>query len=104
MNFILRTLIPFENNIKWSQSNRILGSDYSLILREEHYESFSEMYQKTFDSIHVADIDTESNNLSKNTYGFVVYKDGSNVLPLYKKQQNYIMTENGNTFSNISYK
>jgi len=104
MNFILRTMIPFENKVKWSQHNRILGSDYSLIFREEDYESFSEMYQKTFDSMHVADMDTESNDLSKNTYGFLIYKDGNNTMPLYKNQQNYIMTENGNTFSNISYK
>ena len=104
MNFILRTIIANSETLKSSQHNLAIGSYYSLIFREEDYESFSEMYREEFKKSHVADMDESSDNLSKNTYGFLIYKDGSTTIPLYKNQQNYIMTENGNTFSNISYK
>ena len=35
-------------------------------------------------------------------YAFIYWKDG--VLPLYRGQQNYIVSENGATYSNLTYK
>lgn len=35
-------------------------------------------------------------------YAFICWKDG--VLPLYKEQQNYIVSGNGTTYSNLTYK
>lgn len=104
MNFILRTVITNNDTKKSSQHNRVIGSDYSLIFREEDYDSFCEMYRKEFEKPHVADMDETSDSLSQNTYGFIIIDNGSIALPLYKNQYNYIMTESGNTFSNISYK
>lgn len=37
-------------------------------------------------------------------YGFVTGEGGRGIHPLYNTQQNYIMTENGETFSNITPK
>lgn len=33
---------------------------------------------------------------------FIIYKD--EILPLYKTQKNYIVSENGTTYSNLTYK
>jgi hypothetical protein len=35
-------------------------------------------------------------------YAFIYWKD--EILPLYKTQYNYIVSENGTTYSNLTYK
>lgn len=65
-----------------------LGSVYSLVLKERAPEEF--------------DKEMRSNPLYDKIYGFITYHDGE-VLPLYITQKNYIISENGVTYSNLTY-
>jgi hypothetical protein len=38
------------------------------------------------------------------TYAFVANEDGSEIYPLFRNQRNYIVGENGKTFSNLTLK
>jgi hypothetical protein len=86
------------------QSNQALGNEYHFIDRESNYDEFSRTYLIHYDKGHVADLDKTADNFSTNCYAFIVNNGFSNIIPLYKEQQNYIMTENGKTFSNLTYK
>ena len=95
--FALRKII--ENN----QTNYALGIQYSIIHRFEEPELFQETFLKVFGYNHVADLDPTSDNYTKNCYAFIMTNDFEPI-PLYFNQKNYIMTENGKTFSNLTYK
>lgn len=87
--FILRKLVPrLGTKNDYSQSNTIIGESYQLASPNEIEEIIqSDDYYKS-----VAD----------KIYGFVTYENGSKILPLYRKQKNYMMTDTGNTFANLS--
>jgi hypothetical protein len=84
------------------QMNRIIGDSYTYIDREINPEEFNESFKNYFERNHVADLDETSDNDTKRVYAFVC--NSSYVQPLYKNQTNYIMTENGKTFANVSYR
>jgi len=95
--FALRTIIEKR------QYNKALGHEYQIIERDVEYEDFCDFFKETFGYNHVADLDGNSDNYTKNCYAFVITQDFKPV-PLYKLQKNYIMTESGKTFSNLTYK
>jgi hypothetical protein len=74
------------------QMNFSLGESYTLILKENNPEDFKRASLAVW---------TEEN--PENTYGFVSKPDGQ-FIALFKKQFNYIMTSDGNTFANVSLK
>ncbi|HAY3545127.1 TPA: hypothetical protein JRX92_003528 [Elizabethkingia anophelis] len=84
------------------EMNKVLGEGYNYVCRERNYDEFCKMFEKYFEKNHVADLDTESDNDTKNCYAFIT-SDG-HLQPLYKTQHNYIMTERGKTFDNVSYR
>ena len=84
--------------------NVILGNQYSFIHRNYNYKSFCESYKFVFGREHVADTDSEADKFSKTCYGFIVDDRGCIKHPLYKDQEYYIMTGNGKTFDNVSYR
>lgn len=96
--YTLRTIL---DNI---QTNNCLGKNYQVIERYTNYEEFQKTYLQFHKKTHVADMDSESNNYSKQTYAFVISNNGSEIHPLYIGNKNYIMTENGKTFSNLTFK
>jgi hypothetical protein len=95
--FILRTIYPDSTS-----ANTVIGEHYHYVGREENYEEFKETFKRTFLTDHVADCDPKSDNYSKNCYAFVITPNS--VLPLYKKQHNYMMTSDGKTFANLTDK
>lgn len=95
--FTLRTITP-----DGLQSNQFLGKRYIYVDRDIQYEEFCRNYKVVFGIKHVADLDKTSDNFSKNCYGIVVTNDGSELTPLYKGNQNYIMSPNGQTFANLT--
>lgn len=99
MNFILRKVL--NDN---TYTNSVLGNQYQVIERETNYDEFSKAFKNNFDKFHVADLDPTSDNFTQNCYAFLVIEGGSKLIPLYKKQWNYIMTESGKTFENLTYK
>jgi len=95
--FALRKII--EN----TQANYALGIEYTIVERFVEYEKFQEVFEKSFGYKHVADLDDSSDNYTKNCYAFVLTQEFEPI-PLYMKQKNYVMTESGKTFSNLTYK
>lgn len=85
-------------------SNKSLGESYNYICRETNYKEFSDTYKILFGESHVADLDENSDSFSVKCYAFIIYNDGKDIDPLYKGQWNYIMTDTGKTFDNVSYK
>lgn len=87
--FILRTITGDGHEL-----NRVLGDSYNIDYKEKHPESFKgDTPFAEWDKLHPDEL-----------YGCITYNRGSEIIPLWKKQQNYIMTETGKTFANISYK
>lgn len=87
--FILRKLVPrhgIEN--AYSETNTIIGESYQVAspLEIEELIQSDDYYKSVQESI----------------YGFITYENGSKTLPLYRKQKNYMMTDTGNTFANLS--
>lgn len=99
MNFILRKVLNDSTT-----TNIILGEQYQVIDREKNYEEFQKVFEKNFNQFHVSDLDSTSDSFSKNCYSILIVNEGSKLIPLYKKQWNYIMTETGKTFENLTYK
>lgn len=71
--------------------NQTIGEFYFYISKEKSPESF-EHHRKhnNFDK-------------SENLYGFIILELGK-ALPLFSVTENYIMTESGKTFANISFR
>lgn len=88
-----------ENN---TQINLSIGDSYCYVDREHNYEDFQKDFNNYFQKNHVADLDDTADRDTQLVYGFISYQ--GNIIPLYKNQMNYIMTESGKTFSNLSYK
>lgn len=86
------------------ETNTYLGAIFQVIRREENYEEFARTYESIFEKRHVADLDNSADNYSKDTYAFIITEFGKDVHPLYKKQFNYIVSESGKTFNNLTYK
>jgi len=86
-----------------SQTNYALGIQYSVTNRFEEQEDFETIFKKVFGYDHVSDLDSKADNYTKNCYAFVITNDFEPI-PLYFNQKNYIMTETGKTFSNITHK
>jgi hypothetical protein len=45
----------------------------------------------------------ELKDINKDIYCLVVTEGGRKIIPLYKKQYYYVVTENGKTFKNLSF-
>ncbi len=84
------------------EMNRAVGDEYTLLDRERNYNEFADFFKHHFKKEHVADMDDKADCDTKECYAFVI--NGSFVQPLYKVQKAYIMTSDGKTFSNLSFK
>lgn len=82
------------------EMNFALGKTYTVVHRYLAYEAFAADFEKFYGKPHVADIDPTADEDTKRVYAFIGSDGGENVYPLFEKQQAYIMTESGATFSN----
>lgn len=70
------------------EMNFNLGDSYTLVTKDRSQKEFEDkMKDRPF---------------YDKTYAFIYWKD--DILPLYKNQYNYIVSENGTTYSNLTYK
>lgn len=84
--FILRRI-----NTEGLECNMCLGEDYIVTRKaenKERFESLAKAWSCGTDEI----------------YAFITSDNATKMQPLYKKSRYYIMTENGKTFSNISFR
>lgn len=70
------------------EMNFDLGNAYTLVVKERSPKDF--------------DKEMKDHPFYNEIYAFIIYKD--EILPLYKNQKNYIVSENGTTYSNLTYK
>ena len=94
--FILRTIQASGVAI-----NTELGEQYLVIQRFVHPELFRTQFEEYYGKNHVADLDEKSDDTTKGCVGFI-HNSESEVLPLLKHDQYYIMTESGKTFEKIN--
>jgi hypothetical protein len=76
-------------------SNSILGKNYSRVTRWNDREQFNTCCEKHYG-------EKSDSECVYNVYGFII-DDTANTIALIKKEKNYIMISNGETFENISY-
>jgi hypothetical protein len=95
--FVLRKIIGN------TQTNYVLGIQYQVVERFADPEEFCKIFKSEFGYNHVADLDENADNYTKNCYAFIVLQDFASI-PLYMNQKNYVMTETGKTFSNLTFK
>lgn len=94
--FILRTIQDSGVAI-----NTELGDEYLVIQRFVHPELFKAQFEEYYGKNHVADLDESSDETTKRCAGFI-HNSKSEVLPLLKQYQYFIMTESGKTFEKIN--
>lgn len=104
MSFILRTVFKNGDPKNHSEINKYIGDNYQFIHREFNPADFARAFQTCFEKPHLSDDDPKADNFTTETYAFLHYNSGADIIPLYKNQYNYIMTESGKTFANITYK
>lgn len=80
-----------------SESNQILGDSYHFISRENHLEEFERAKNHHYKDCPDPDCDGQ-------LYAFLIYNEGAVIYPLYKGSENYIMTSDGKTFKNITFR
>lgn len=86
--FILRVY-----NSKGLESNTVIGDSYNVIRKEDHPEEF-EKFCKAVPAV------VES-GLADSAFAVITYNSGASYRLLYKKQENYVMTESGSTFCRL---
>jgi hypothetical protein len=96
--FILR-FIP-EN---YPAENTILGNNYTITPYMNHQESFMKVYKSYYENLPQAKEESEDSRSFGQVYAFIVSE--KTIIPLFiGKGHNYIMTDSGRTFENISFK
>lgn len=88
-----------ENSLEF---NKCLGKEYSLILFEKSPDQFWTTYDHLFIKSEMDQRPLLKEGQTPECYGFIISEHGQEILPLFKSEKNYIVTNNGCTFSNIS--
>lgn len=83
--FVLRRIL--KKNCM--ESNTSIGSEYSAVLKHRNPDEFAEI-------IEAYQLEVFEDKM----YGVILYGD-SNIYPLYKNSDHYIMSSNGTTFEKI---
>ena len=73
------------------ESNQIIGDSYNLINQERNQKQYQETLEMHFQIKEDKDI-----------YGFIVCKNGTKIMPLYRKNTYFVMISNGETFANVT--
>lgn len=97
MSFTLRTFTEV------SEVNNYLGNQYEVVKRDENYNRFSELFKENFGKSHLSDDDPKSDEETKRCYAMVV-NEKQEPIGIFKGHTNYIVTDGGKTFANLTYK
>lgn len=81
------------------QMNQEIGKGYTLIHKERNVKEFARTFVEVFDKEWGEDLDSTTDY---DCYAFVCECDL--IQPLYKNQLNFIMTDSGQTFDNLTFK
>lgn len=81
------------------ESNIALGNNYTFIPRKYAEEAFKRVYQNAYESTGKSFQEIPN----KECYG-MIQSENVNFIFLWESEKNFIMTENGKTFSNLTHK
>lgn len=84
--------------------NICLNKSYNLVDEEGSPEEFKRALDHWFLYPGSEKILNQAHEVNEEIYAFLLYNSGSDMMPLYKKQKNYIMTSDGKTFDNLTFK
>jgi hypothetical protein len=84
------------------EMNFNLGNQYTLFTKEKSLESFNKCVGEIFTESAHQDSLKQAEDLE--IYAFIAAENGAENYPLYANQRSYIMTAQGQTFDNISFK
>lgn len=99
--FILRVIIktksgtvgnPDSGKTDYLETNQVLGDSYNLIHKDHTPEEFERVLSLP---------EYKDSGLEEHAYAFLTYNNGRDIRPIYRNQDNYIMTGEGKTFSHI---
>lgn len=76
------------------EANIALGNSYNFVTKERSEEEFTKIAKITFDT------ETEEERI----YAFITSEGGKEFYPLFTNQLNFIMTDSGRTFANLTHK
>jgi len=94
--FILRQIA--ENG---TETNSPIGDEYTLIQEITSPEEFEEIFNRVLGRPTNMEKSDDPRGADK-IYGFLEIGYSENTIPLYYTDVNYIMTEEGKTFANVS--
>lgn len=77
--------------------NQNLGESYSVFRKEKNEDAFLKMYVDFFQ------LEGQEKIEVGGCYAFVISEDAKETYPLFKEEQNYIVNNDGKTFSNLTY-
>lgn len=77
--------------------NQNLGESYSVFRKDKNEDAFLKMYVDFFQ------LEGQENIEFGNCYAFVISEGAKETYPLFKDEQNYIVNNEGKTFSNLTY-
>jgi len=99
MNFILRRITSEGrvNNQIMSDSYQLVFDDRPILSSGNFDETITTPLYESYKSLN----DGYSRDIQEQIHMFILWNDGQNWMPIYKKSQYYIMTENGKTFDTI---
>jgi len=81
------------------QINIVLGGNYAVVTRESNEKEFVRMYE----AMHGCN-ENSSVTDDEDVYAILSSEGGKQFYALYKNQENYVMSEGGKTFSNLTFK
>ena len=93
--FILRRYTGENHEV-----NTVLGNSYNLVRKDVNFDEFKRAYTAYSDGL---EWDEES-PITNTIYTFIIYNNGKDIVPLHRPSTYYIMTENGATFANLTFK
>jgi len=93
---IMYTLTEVSKNITFHQK---LGDRFSVIDRESSLDEFVRAYNATNKYKLL-----ENEDINENIYSLIITEGGTDVIKLDKNNNYYVVTENGKTFKNLTFK
>ena len=94
--YTLRTI-----NEEGLQQNTALGNEYLYADRFMNGAAFRESFVRMFGVNHVADLDADATDSTRNCVGIVTTENGV-AIPVWKFHDAYVMTDAGKTFSRLN--
>jgi hypothetical protein len=77
------------------ERNLFLGTHYVVVHRDKNFNDFEEIFLKE---------NEHQYNENSNVYAYVICDGGEKYIPLLSVDENYIVAQNGSTYSNLTLK